>query len=109
MGGGIGMGNRCKPMAVSFQFMTKSTTIKKKRKKEKKKQMRIQQPLILLVFYIIIFFGLFSRLSLIIFLQFDYDMPKKILYIFIYLKRFQFSPLQSGLLVFYPTLKCFHL
>ena len=24
--GGIGMGNTCKPMAVSFQCMTKSTT-----------------------------------------------------------------------------------
>ena len=24
--GRIGMGNTCKPMAVSFQFMTKSTT-----------------------------------------------------------------------------------
>ena len=30
VGGGIGMGNTCKPMAVSFQFMTKSTTKKKK-------------------------------------------------------------------------------
>ena len=29
MGGGLGMGNTCKPMAVSFQCMTKSTTIKK--------------------------------------------------------------------------------
>ena len=27
--GGIGMGNTCKPMAVSFQCMTKSTTNKK--------------------------------------------------------------------------------
>ena len=39
--GGIGMGNTCKPMAVSFQCMTKSTTNKKKkkeRKKEKEKQ-----------------------------------------------------------------------
>ena len=35
VGGGIGMGNTCKPMAVSFQCMTKSTTNKKKRKKEK--------------------------------------------------------------------------
>ena len=26
VGGGIGMGNRCKPMAVSFQYMTKFTT-----------------------------------------------------------------------------------
>ena len=29
MGGGIGMGNTCKPMAVSFQCMTKFTTNKK--------------------------------------------------------------------------------
>ena len=35
VGGGIGMGNTCKPMAASFQCMTKSTTNKKKRKKEK--------------------------------------------------------------------------
>ena len=28
VGGGIGMGNTCRPMAVSFQCMTKSTTIK---------------------------------------------------------------------------------
>ena len=33
VGGGIGMGNTCKPMAVSFQCMTKSTTILKKKKK----------------------------------------------------------------------------
>ena len=32
VGGGMGMGNTCKPMAVSFQCMTKSTTIKKKKK-----------------------------------------------------------------------------
>ena len=31
VGGGIGMGNTCKPTAVSFQCMTKSTTIKKKK------------------------------------------------------------------------------
>ena len=31
VGGGIGMGNTCKPMAVSFQCMKKSTTIKKKK------------------------------------------------------------------------------
>ena len=31
-GGGIGMGNTCKPMAVSFQCMTKFTTNKKKKK-----------------------------------------------------------------------------
>ena len=30
----IGMGNACKPMAVSFQCMTKSTTIKKKKTAE---------------------------------------------------------------------------
>ena len=35
VGGGIGMGNTCKPIAVSFQCMTKSTTIKKKKKKRK--------------------------------------------------------------------------
>ena len=34
-GGGIGMGDTCKPMAVSFQCMTKSTTNKKKIKKKK--------------------------------------------------------------------------
>ena len=31
VGGGIGMRNTCKPMAVSFQCMTKSTTNKKKK------------------------------------------------------------------------------
>ena len=36
VGGGIGMGNTCKPMAVSFQCMAKSTTIKKKNKRIKK-------------------------------------------------------------------------
>ena len=35
VGGGIGMGNTCKPMAVSFQCMTKSTTNKKKKIKKK--------------------------------------------------------------------------
>ena len=38
VGGGIGMGNTCKPMAVSFQCMTKFTTNKKKIKKIKKKK-----------------------------------------------------------------------
>ena len=33
VGGGIGMGNTCKPMADSFQRMTKPTPIKKKKKK----------------------------------------------------------------------------
>ena len=39
-GGGRGdrVGNTCKPMAVSFQCMTKSTTIKKKRQKRNSKQ-----------------------------------------------------------------------
>ena len=32
VGGGVGMGNTCKPMAVSFKCMTKSTTNKKKKK-----------------------------------------------------------------------------
>ena len=31
VGGGIGMGKTCKPMAVSFQCMTKFTTNKKKK------------------------------------------------------------------------------
>ena len=38
VGGGIRMGNTCKPMAVSFQCMTKSTTIKKKKKEKKEKE-----------------------------------------------------------------------
>ena len=37
MGGGIGMGNTCKPMAVLFQCMTKFTTNKKKKKKWKER------------------------------------------------------------------------
>ena len=36
VGGRIGMGNTCKPMAVSFQCMTKFTTIKNKKRKEKR-------------------------------------------------------------------------
>ena len=32
LGGGIGMGNTCKPIAVSFQCMTKFTTNKKKKR-----------------------------------------------------------------------------
>ena len=39
VGGGIGMGNTCKPMAVSFQCMTKFTTNKKKIKIKKKKNL----------------------------------------------------------------------
>ena len=34
VGGCIAMGHTCKPVAVSFQCMTKSTTNKKKRKKK---------------------------------------------------------------------------
>ena len=39
VGRGIGMGNTCKPMAVSFQCMTKSTT-KKKKKSEAQSTLR---------------------------------------------------------------------
>ena len=35
VGGVIGMVNTCKPLAVSFQCMTKSTTNKKKSEKKK--------------------------------------------------------------------------
>ena len=41
MGGGIGLRNTCKPMAVSFQCMTKFTTNKKKKRKGKKNGQRI--------------------------------------------------------------------
>ena len=46
VGGGIGMGNTCKPIAVSFQCMTKSTTIKKiiiskKKKKKEEAELRV--------------------------------------------------------------------
>ena len=46
VGGGIGMGNTCKPIAVSFQCITKSTTIKKKLKKN----VAFQWPLYLYAF-----------------------------------------------------------
>ena len=42
MGGGIGMGNTCKPLAVSFQCMTKSTTNKNKKKKETEKKIKLE-------------------------------------------------------------------
>ena len=42
VGGGIGMGNTCKPMAVSFQCMTKFTTKKKKRSMTKKKKILLR-------------------------------------------------------------------
>ena len=38
VGGGIGMVNTFKPMAVSFQCMTKSTTNKKKKKRKKERK-----------------------------------------------------------------------
>ena len=38
VGGGIGMENTCKSMAVSFQCMTKFTTNKKKKCKMQKKK-----------------------------------------------------------------------
>ena len=41
VGVGIGMGNTCKPMAVSFQCMTKSTTSEKKKKKKKEKTLML--------------------------------------------------------------------
>ena len=40
VGGGIGMGNTCKPLAVSFLCMTKSTTNKKIKIKKKKERLR---------------------------------------------------------------------
>ena len=43
VGGGIGMGSTCKPMAVSFQCMIKSTTNKKKNKKMKKKLVKVDK------------------------------------------------------------------
>ena len=42
VGGGIGMGNTCKPMAVSFQCMTKFTTNLKKKKSRCGKRARIR-------------------------------------------------------------------
>ena len=44
VGGGIRMGNTCKPMAVSFQCMTKSTTNKKKKRLRKKEKERSPPP-----------------------------------------------------------------
>ena len=49
VGAGIGMGNTCKPMAVSFQCMTKFTINKKKKVKfqeTKKKKKKIKAVLI---------------------------------------------------------------
>ena len=43
VGEGIGMGNTCKPMADSFQCMTKPTTIKKQKTKSKTKQ-KVESP-----------------------------------------------------------------
>ena len=44
MGGGIRMGNTCKPMAVLFQCMTKFTTNKKNNNKIKKKNIYMSLP-----------------------------------------------------------------
>ena len=42
VGGGIGMGNTCKPMAVLFQCMTKFTTNKNKQtNKQKTKNLKM--------------------------------------------------------------------
>ena len=41
VGGGIGTGNTCKPMAVSFQCMTKSTTNKKNKNKIKSRDITL--------------------------------------------------------------------
>ena len=49
VGGRIGMGNTCKPMAVSFQCMIKSTTIKKKKKKKPVSLLHLQASLLPLV------------------------------------------------------------
>ena len=46
VGGGIGMENTCKPMAVSFQCMTKFTTNKKKKEKEKKRERNAKEEII---------------------------------------------------------------
>ena len=43
VGGGIGMGNTCKPMAVLFQCMTKFTTNKKKKRKKKNKDVKAEK------------------------------------------------------------------
>ena len=44
VGGGIGMGNTCKPMAVSFQCMAKFI-VKKKKEKKKEKKKKMQYPI----------------------------------------------------------------
>ena len=44
VGGGIGMENTCKPMAVSFQCMTKYTTNKKKKKKKNQDVHILERP-----------------------------------------------------------------
>ena len=43
MGGGIGMGNTCKPMADSFQCMIKPTIILKKKRIKKKPSNYVKQ------------------------------------------------------------------
>ena len=41
------MGNTCKPLAVSFQCMTKSTTNKKKKKEKRKINRAMEQRLLM--------------------------------------------------------------
>ena len=43
VGGGIGMGNTCKLLAVSFQCMTKSTTNKNNNNNNKKKKDQVHR------------------------------------------------------------------
>ena len=55
VGGGIGMGNTCKPMAVSFQCMTKFTTNKKKKRRKKQTNKKMGSEKALSSFLIVIF------------------------------------------------------
>ena len=61
VGGGIGMGNTCKLMAVSFQCMTKSTTNKKKKKKEINKNILLLLFLLVYIFLFLEFFNGFTE------------------------------------------------
>ena len=47
VGGGIRMGNTCKPMAVSFQCMTKFTTNKKKKKRPELMKEKTEEQIVL--------------------------------------------------------------
>ena len=52
VGGGIGMGNTCKPMAVSFQCMTKFTTNKKNKERKKAEHQRTNAFIIIIIIII---------------------------------------------------------